>query len=220
MRPAAASPPYLFIEGCLDSSVPAGARRTVSIVHQEGYVRAGRTALGDGVDLVVEAGGTEPRGRALERRHHYVRSNGTLVPNPRVRELIERGDLARLDDWIHVEEDGLALLMFAGELRAGLPDGAYEGGHALLLVSQYAPMRWFSLLDKSDGSKAWCGDDDVLRGRLARIVRKFVAVETCFATPMQARREELARLDVFCSPVSDPSSHKNVFDMAAAIISR
>lgn len=187
-----------------------------SIVNERGYQRAARRALGDARELIIDADGPHPEGRGLEREHCYVRANGETVSNRSVQAAIGDGrmDYFKLDGDELIADaptsDSFFLVLLPGELqRSHAPIEFDDRGQAMLLIRQGAPAKWFSILNKSDGSRAWEGSQAALRERLQRVADSFALIDR--RTPGEAI------LDLFNVPMSHPSARENVWRLGGAV---
>jgi hypothetical protein len=212
---------YVFLqgryEGYEESQYLSSPTHTVPIVNEPGYQKEAREALGDEVDIVVEAEGMAPFDSGLEVRHDYVASRGR-VPNAEVRELVRRQLPFRFGSGLKAEHRDMVLTLLPGELRATLPDGTHEGGQALQVVSAGGAPRWFILLNKANGQRAWRGDDAELQTRLDELAEAFALLEGPDSTAGQARREHYLTLEQeFDVPMSHPSGRQNVWALAAIV---
>ncbi|HKZ12660.1 MAG TPA: hypothetical protein VJL81_02330 [Solirubrobacterales bacterium] len=212
---------YVFLqgryEGYEESVFLASPTHTVPIVNEPGYQREAREALGNDIDIVVEAEGVSPYDRGLERRHHYRAPNGRVVENEEVRRIIDRELLSRFSGPIQVEHRDVALVLMPGELQAPLPGGRFEGGQAILQLTPDGPPRWFTLLNRSDGSRAWRGDRQEMRGRLEQLAEAVALLDAPDSNAGTARREQYRSLELFDIPMSHPSGRQNVWALAAAL---
>jgi hypothetical protein len=176
-----------------------------------------RRALGDRVDIVVEAEGSNPQDQGLECRHVYVDPDGHVFDNQTVRELLDRGQPYRLDSkWIEAEHRGLGLLLLGGELQASAPNGSRDAGQAILRMSADDELRLFTLLNRSDGTRAWTGTEADKREKLKRLAEAFAMLEAGDSTAGHARREQFEALQLFDVPMSNPSGRENVWRLASA----
>lgn len=213
---------YVFLqgryEGYEESVFLSSPTHTVPIVSEQGYQREARKALGDDVDIVVEAEGVTPYDRGLEPRHVYVSSRGRRIDNDEVRRIVDRELPYKLDPrgYLLAEHRGVVLMLLPGQLRASLPGGRHEGGQAVLQMTADGPLRWFVLLNKSDGSPAWQGDESRLRRRLQRLAEAFALLEAPDSTAGHTRREQYVSLEEFDVPMSHPSGRQNIWALAAA----
>jgi hypothetical protein len=213
---------YVFLqgryEGYEESAFLSSPTHTVPIVAEQGYQEEARRALGDDVDIVVEAEGESPHDRGLERRHVYVDSQGRAISNEEVRRIIDRDLPYRLDrrGYTLAEHRDVVLMLLPGELRAPLPGDRHEGGQALLQMTADGPLRWFVLLNKANGRRAWRGDRDERGRRLQYLAEALALLEAPDSTAGHARREQYTGLEEFDVPMSHPSGRQNVWALAAA----
>jgi hypothetical protein len=201
-------------EGFEESEWLASPSNTVSIVSEPGYQKIARLALGDDVDLVVEAEGDSPE-EGLERRHAYISKDRHVFDNERVRKLIDEGLPYKLDRYLIAEHRGIVLLLLPGELRARGRDDV-DAGQALLRMNQDDELRWFSLLNRADGRRAWLGDEADRQRRLNSLAEAFALLEACDSTAGHARRQQFEALSLFDVSSSDPNSRQNVWRLASA----
>lgn len=212
---------YVFLqgryEGYEESIFLASPTHTVPIVNEPGYQREAREALGDDIDIVVEAEGVSPYDQGLERRHHYRAPNGRVIENEEVRRIVDREVLSRFSGRIQVEHRDVALVLMPGELLAPLPGGKFEGGQAILHLTPDGPPRWFTLLNRSNGRPAWRGDRQEMRGRLEQLAEAFALLDAPDSKAGTARREQYHSLKLFDLPMGHPSGRQNVWALAAAV---
>lgn len=212
---------FIFLQGRFEGYEPsewlASPSDTVSIVSESGYQTAARAALGDSVDLVVEAEGSNPHDQGLERRHVYVMPDGRVFDNETVRRLVAAGHPYRLDPrWIEAEHRGLGIYLLDGELRAPTPDGLYDAGQTLLRIAADDELRLFSLLNRSDGARAWTGTRAEKRKKLTRLAEAFAMLEAGDSTAGYTRRQQFEALQLFDVPMSLPSGRETVWTLASA----
>jgi|GEM_PF-2959387 len=212
---------YIFLqgryEGYEESVFLASPTHTVPIVNEQGYQREAREALGDDIDVVVEAEGVSPYDRGLERRHHYRTPNGRVIENEEVRRIVDREVLSRFSGRIQVEHRDVVLVLMPGELLAPLPGGKFEGGQAILQLTPDGPPRWFTLLNRINGRPAWRGDRQEMRGRLEQLAEAFALLDAPDSKAGTARREQYHSLKLFDLPMGHPSGRQNVWALAAAV---
>jgi len=204
-------------EGREESAYLASPTRTVATLSEEDYGRTARMVLGDGVDIVLEAEGVSPLDPGLERRHDYVDLNGTVVPNAAVRQLIRNETLGKLDGHLRAEHDELGLILLQGELRAPVEGGRrFEGGQALIQVTSSGDLRWYVLLNKRNGARAWECSLPEKKERLQRLAEALAMLEGPSSTAGVRRREQYQALRHFNVPMRHPSGRENVWRWAGA----
>jgi hypothetical protein len=208
-------------EGHEENAFLLSPTRTRPIVSEPGYQAAAREALGDEVDILIQAEGSTPHDEGLELRHEYVDAKGKrVVPNRFIRDLLSKGRNSHpyeLDKYVHAEHRGMTLMLFPGKLRAKLPGGKYEGGQALLQMKQDDSLRWFVLVDRAGGDPAWDGSDAEKGERLQQLAEDFALLEAGDSTAGYARRMQYKGLTLFDVPMSNPSGRENVWRLAAAV---
>lgn len=211
---------YVFLEGRYEgyeeSVFLSSPTHRVPIVGEPRYQKEARDALGDDVDIVVEAEGMSPHDRGLERRHVYVDPQGRVFQNDEVRRLIDRDLTVKLGRGLREEHRNVVLELLPGELRAGLPDGRHEGGQALLQTTADGSPVWFTLLNKRNGRRTWRGSEEELRRRLRRLAEAFALLEAPGSTAGQMRREQYLGLEEFDVPMSHASGRQNIWTAVSA----
>jgi hypothetical protein len=213
---------YIFLQGRYEgeeeSVFLASPTRTVAIVGEEDYQLAARAALGDEVDIVVEAEGVLPHDPGLERRHDYVNVAGRVISNRVVRELVRRDLPYLLDRYLIAEHRGLGLMLMQGQLRASVQGGKrYEGGQALLLIGTGGELRWFILLNKRNGEPAWRIGNVEKAALLKRLAEAFAMLEATDSTAGARRRQQYEAQRLFNVPMSHPSGRENGWRLASAV---
>jgi hypothetical protein len=211
----------IFLQGRFEGYEPgewlASPSATNSIVSEPGYQRLARRALGDDMDIVVEAEGSNPIDQGLECRHVYADPDGHVFDNETVRDILDRGQPYRLDrNWIEAEHRGLGLLLLGGELRARAPGGRDDAGQALLRMTENDELRLFTILNRSDGRRAWTGTEADKREKLKRLAEAFAMLEAGDSTAGHTRRQQFEALQIFDVPMSNPSGRENVWRVASA----
>jgi hypothetical protein len=208
---------FIFLKGRFEgfesSEYLSSPSHRVPIVTKKGYAGAARRALGDDVDILIEAeaadGGWDPR-------HEYVRQGGRIVSGEAVKHLMDRGLTYKLDpDAESVEHRGMLVLLMPGEVRVPLGGGRYEGGQLVVQVTQDLETNWFVLPRKTNGKLAWPTEGDQVAG-LKRIAEDLAMLDASDSTAGVKRREQYEALEDFNVPMSNPCGRENVWRLAAA----
>ena len=216
---------HIFLQGRFDGPEKqilwlANPTRTVCLVNESWYQFEARRAFGDLADLIVQAEGSSPDDRGLERGHHYLRADGSKASNAEVRDHInDHVQYWRLDgDELIAEAGEIGVVLMPGELRAPRDGGGgYDAGQAMLVINKDGHPRWFSILNKADGSRAWTGDEQQIQERLQRVADAFDLLEGPTSTAGRTRRAQFESLKLFDVPMSNPSGRENVWRIAAAV---
>lgn len=202
-------------EGPEESEYLSSPTHTTPIVGQPGYQRAARCALGDEVNIVIEA---EDRDPGLEARHEYVNRDNHRFSSTKIRELVRDGRLYKLDRrYLTAEHRAVILMLLPGEFRAELPGGGYEGGLGLVQLRQDESLRWFLLPDKANGKPAWPTGEKHRQERLERLAEDMALIEGNNSTAGHERRRQFESLKLFDLPMSHPCGRENVWRLAAAV---
>jgi hypothetical protein len=211
---------YIFLQGRYEGYEPsewlASPSGTVPIVSEAGYQMVARLSLGDEVEVIVDAEGSNPREAGLERRHRYVSPDGEVFSNEAIQQLMENSRPYRLDrNWLHAEYRGVGVILLSGELRATVPNAAPDAGQAILRMTADDNLRWFTLLNRSDGSRAWDVENEEKTRKLERLAEAFAMIEAGDSTAGYTRRQQFEALELFDAPMSNPSGRENVWRVAS-----
>ncbi len=202
-------------EGPEESEYLSSPTHTTPIVGHSGYQEAARAALGDNVNIVIEAEGSDP---GLEARHQYVNRDGRRFSSGMIKDLIAGGRLYKLDrKYLTAEHRGVILMLLPGELRAELSDGGYEGGMGFVQLRQDDSLRWFLLPNKANGKPAWPRGGEQRQEMLERLVEDLALIEADDSTAGHERRQQFESLKLFDIPMSHPCGRENVWRLAAAV---
>jgi hypothetical protein len=120
-------------------------------------------------------------------------------------------------DWIEAEHRGLGVFLLGGELQASVSGGRLDAGQAVLRMSADDELRLFTLLNRSNGARAWAGTEADKREKLKRLAEAFAMLEACDSTAGHARRQQFEPLQLFDVPMSNPSGRENVWRLASAV---